>query len=185
MFNDSIKNSFTLSFDSWSTDRKTVETQLEYQVDIGSAQNITSPNFLIAVRQTAARIGASNKAEKVAIFDHLDDRKHHVDIDGVLYPRKCFSIDDGENYYVDQYRDLSLYYKEYLGEDLLSPFISFTDMKNNYPIQLFDLRFQVDHINSKKKRLFGENRGAINNARLFLIKIRHRGIKMISDGKFY
>ena len=29
MFNDSIKNSFTLSFDSWSTDRKTVDNQLE------------------------------------------------------------------------------------------------------------------------------------------------------------
>ena len=34
MFNDSIKNSFTLSFDSGSTDRKTVNTQLEYQDDI-------------------------------------------------------------------------------------------------------------------------------------------------------
>ena len=43
MFIDSIKDSFTLSFDSWSTDKKTVDTQLEYQVDIGSAQNINSP----------------------------------------------------------------------------------------------------------------------------------------------
>ena len=56
MFNDSIKNGFTLSFDSWSTDRKTVETQLECQVDIGSAQNIKSPIYLIVAHETAARL---------------------------------------------------------------------------------------------------------------------------------
>ena len=34
LFNVSNKNCFTLSFDSRSTDRKTVDTQLEYRVDI-------------------------------------------------------------------------------------------------------------------------------------------------------
>ena len=43
MFNDSNKNSFTLSFDSWSPERKTVDTQLEYQTPKGSAQNINTP----------------------------------------------------------------------------------------------------------------------------------------------
>ena len=57
-FNDSVKNSFTLSFDSWSTDRKTVYTQLENQVVIGSAQNISSPEYLKRVHQTAARVEA-------------------------------------------------------------------------------------------------------------------------------
>ena len=42
LFNDSDKNSFTLSFDSWSTDRKSVDTLLQYQIDIGSAQIIIS-----------------------------------------------------------------------------------------------------------------------------------------------
>ena len=60
MFTDSIKDSFTLSFDSWTSNRKTVDTQLEYQVDIASAQKINSPEFLMVVHQTAARIGAPN-----------------------------------------------------------------------------------------------------------------------------
>ena len=47
MLNDSIKNSSTLSFDSWSTDRRTVDTQLECQVDKGNARNINSPKYLI------------------------------------------------------------------------------------------------------------------------------------------
>ena len=72
---------------------------------------------------------------------------------------------------------------EYVGEELLNPFISYTDMKNKYPIQIIDLRFQVDHINPKKIGLFEEYRGATNNARLFMILVRHREIKMITDGK--
>ena len=56
-------------------------------------------------------------------------------------------------------------------------------MKTKYPFQSIDLRFQVDHINPNKIQLFEENRGATNNARLFMILLRHREIKMISDGK--
>ena len=182
MFNDSIKDSFTLSFDHWTSDRKTVDTQLEYQADIGSAQNINSPEYLIAVHQTADRIGVPNKADNVAIFDHLNVRKYHVDIDGVRYPRDGVGIDYGLNDYVDQYRGLKLFYHEYLGEQLLQPFISYNDMKTKYPFQVIDIRFQVDHNNPKKNELFEEYRGATNNARLFIILVRHREIKMISDG---
>ena len=44
-------------------------------------------------------------------------------------------------------------------------------MKINYPIQVIDLRFQVDQINPKKIQLFEKDRGAIDEARLFMIKI--------------
>ena len=55
-------------------------------------------------------------------------------------------------------------------------------MKNGYPIQLIDLRFKVDHNNPKKIGIFKEYKGTTNNARLFMILIKHREIKMISDG---
>ena len=64
------KKTFTLSFDSWSTHRKTVDTRLEYQVDIRSTQNIDSPKYLIVAHQTAARTGVPNKANNVAVFDN-------------------------------------------------------------------------------------------------------------------
>ena len=102
MFNDSIKNSFTLSFDSWSTDRKTVDTQLEYQVDIGSAQTINSSKYLIVAHQTADRIAVPHKANNVAVFDNLNVRKYHVDIDVVCYPREGVNIDYELTDYVDQ-----------------------------------------------------------------------------------
>ena len=100
IFNDSFKDSFILSFDSGSTDRKTVDTQLEYGADIGSAQNINSPRSLIAVHPTASRIGVPDKANIVATFDHLDVRKYHVDIDGVRYPRDGVNVDYGLNDYL-------------------------------------------------------------------------------------
>ena len=120
---------------------------MEYQVDLDSVQIINSPKYLKAVHQTAARIGVSNKAKNVAIFDHLDVRKYHVDIDAVRYSRDCFNVDYGLIDCVDQYSALNSYYKEYVGEELLNPFISYLDMKINYPFQLIDLRFHVDHNN--------------------------------------
>ena len=182
MVNDSIKDSFTLSFDSWSTDRKSAGTQLEYQVDICSAQIINSPKNLIEVHQTTARIGVPNKSNIVAVFDHLDVRKYHVDINGVRFPRDGVNVDCGLNDYVDQYRALKIFYKEYVGEELPNPFNTYPDMKNKYPFQLIGLRFQVDHISSKKMKLFEEYRGVINKPRLFIMLIRHGEIKMLSDG---
>ena len=145
-----IENSYPLSFDSWSTDRKTVETQLESQFEIGSTQNFKNPKYLIVALQIAARIVVPNKANNIAFFDNLNVRRYHVNIDGVRYPWDGLSIDYASNDYVDQYRDLILFCKEYVGEKLLRPFISYTDMKNKYPIQVIDLRFQVDHINPEK-----------------------------------
>ena len=174
MFNDPIKNSFSLSFEYWITNKKTVDTLLEYQVDIGSAQNISTPQNLIVANQTATRNGFPNKINNVSIFDNLNVRKYHVDIYGVRYPRDGVSIEYASNDYVDQYRDLEFFYEDYVGEELLNPFMSYTDMKTRYPIQFIDLRFQADHFNPKKIELFEEYRGATINNRLFLILIRHR-----------
>ena len=38
MFNESFKIMYTISFDSWCTDRKVVNDGLEFEVNIGSAQ---------------------------------------------------------------------------------------------------------------------------------------------------
>ena len=38
-FNESIKNNYTISYDSWTSDRKIVNDGLEFLVAIGSTQN--------------------------------------------------------------------------------------------------------------------------------------------------
>ena len=119
MFNDSIKNSFTLSFESWSTDRKTVDTQLEYQVDVGSAPNFNSPKYLIVAHQTAARKRVPNKVNNVTIFDNLDVRKYHVDINGIRYPRDAVGNDYSSNDCLHQYRDLNFFTKNMLVKNYL------------------------------------------------------------------
>ena len=84
-------------------------TQLENQVDIGTAQNIISPKSLRVTHQTEARIGAPNKANNIANFDNLNVRKYHVDIDRIRYPREAASIDHGSNDNLDKYRDLKFF----------------------------------------------------------------------------
>ena len=91
-FNDSIKNSLTLSFHSWFTDRKLIETGLEYQLVIAASQDVKPPKKLLAAHQTAARMEVPNKANNIARFDNLDVRKTFVKIDGVRYPKETVSV---------------------------------------------------------------------------------------------
>ena len=181
MFNEAIMNNYSITFDSWYTERKISNDGRELQVDIGSAQQINSPKYLISAFQTADRT-TPNKNANPAIFDNNNVTKYFVEIDGVRYPKDGVLINFEENSYLDQYRDLKLFYKEYLGEELLQPYITYPDMKYLYPIQITDLRFQVDHITPKKIQLFQEFSEDPANERLFIILIRHRQIEMISDG---
>ena len=66
----------------------------------------------------------------------------------------------------------------------MNPFISYTGIKNNYPIQVIDLRHEVDHITLEKIQMFEESITNPDNvkARLFVIKNRQRQNGMISDG---
>ena len=123
MLNESFENNFTLSFDSWISERQTVYIQLEFQVVISNAQNIKSTNYLAVAHQTADRIVIPNIANNIAVFGNLDVRKFFVDIYGVRYPRDGVSSDYASNDYVDQCRDLKQIYKEYVGEELLDLFI--------------------------------------------------------------
>ena len=115
-----------------------------------SSQNINSPKHVKVAHQTAARLGDTDKANNVAIFDNLNVTNYHFDIDAVRYPRDGVSIGYGINVYVDQYCDLKLLYKEYVAKELPNPFVRYTDIKNKNPTQVIDLKFQVDHIFPKK-----------------------------------
>ena len=55
-------------------------------------------------------------------------------------------------------------------------------MKTFYPIQVIGLGFQIDYITPKKIRLFEEYENAPENINLYVILIKHREIKMFSDG---
>ena len=116
------------------------------------------------------------------MFDNLDLRKYYIEIDGQRYPRDSYLMNYEQNDYIEQYKEIKLFFKEYIGEQLMSPFISYPDMKTKYPIEIRDLGHQVDHITPKKIQIFLENGGDPENARFFLILIRRREEELISDG---
>ena len=130
IFKETIRESFTLSFDAWVTDRKPVNTGNEYQLDIGSASNINIPLYLIVALQKTQRDNPARPLNQFnnAVFDHVHVKRNFVEIDGVRYPKELVKTNFSDNKYLDQYRDLKLFYKEYNGESLLHPFISYSDV---------------------------------------------------------
>ena len=152
MFNESIQNKYRLFFDDWFTERRVVSDTIT-QIDIGSAQSVNSPKNLITAHRTAARLNAPDKGINVSRFDNLNVRKYFVEIDSVRYPRDGVLTNYPENDYFDQYKDSKVFFKEYVGEKLLNPFVSYPEIKTKYPKEIIDLRFQADHIISKKNSI--------------------------------
>ena len=187
MFNEAIRENFTLSFDAWVTDRKPVNTGNEYQLDIRSASNIDliyTSLYLIVAHQQTQRDSPARPPNQFnnAISDHVRVKRYFVEINGVRYPKDPIETKFPDNKYLDQYRDLKLFYKEYNGESLLHPLISYLDMKTFYPIQIIDLRFQIDYVTPKKIRVFEEYEETPENTKLYVILIKHRETNMVSDG---
>ena len=181
MFNEATQTNYKIFYDEWFTERRIISDTIT-QLDIGSSQNVQSPKYLIGAHQTRARADTINKNNNIAIFDHINLRKYYVEIDGIRYPRDNVLLNYEQNDYIEQYKDLKLFFKEYIGEELMSPFISYPDMKTKYPIEVIDLRHQADHITPKKIQLFMEYNADPENARFYLILIRRREIELISDG---
>ena len=61
IFKKSTKIIYTISFDSWYTEKKLVSDGQDFQFDNESTQQVNSPKHLITANQTADRINAPNK----------------------------------------------------------------------------------------------------------------------------
>ena len=105
MFNESNKNIHTITYDSWYTERKLSTDGNELQVDIGNAQLVNIPKYLIGIFQTETRIGKPNKNNINAIFHNVNVRKYFCEIDGYIYPIDVILTNFTENDYLDQYKD--------------------------------------------------------------------------------
>ena len=78
MFNEATQNNYQISFDDYYTERGVIKDMI-VQHDIGSAQQVNAPKYLICAHQTKEKIDGANKNN--AIFDHLNLRKYYVEID--------------------------------------------------------------------------------------------------------
>ena len=70
MFDEATQNNYKISFDEYYTERRAISDMI-VQHDIGSAQQVNAPKFLICAHQTKDRIDSPNKNKNNAIFDQL------------------------------------------------------------------------------------------------------------------
>ena len=181
MFNEAFQNNYKITVDEWNTERRLL-SDLLVEHDIESAQRVNFPKYLISAHQTSLRTNTPDKKINISIFDNLDIRKYYVEIDGQRYPRDSVLIYYEQKDYIQEYKDLKFFFREYVGEPILNPPISYLDMKRKYPIEIIDLRHQPDHITPKKIQLFQEYGTDPDNTRLFVFLVRRREIELISDG---
>ena len=80
----------------------------------------------------------------------LNVRNYFVKIDGIGYTRESVNVDYNTNKYLDQYRDLKLFYEEHVGEPLLGSYTAHLDIKNFYPTRIIDFGYQLGLITHKQ-----------------------------------
>ena len=110
-------------------------------------------------------------------------KKYFDEIDRIRYPKNRILKSYTENIHLSQHRDLKIFYKEYIGEQILSPIITYDKKQIYYPTQLFDLLFQLNYVTRKKIRLFGEYEIDPTHTYLFDLSVKHREIEKVTDGK--
>ena len=181
MYFEATQNNYKVSYDDNYTERRVISAMI-VQHDIGSTQQVNSPKYSISAHQTKHSTSAPDKKINFAIFDNVDLRKYHVEIDSLRYSRDSLFINYGENYYIDQYKKLKLFFKKYIGEPISNLFISYPDMETKHPIEIIDLRHHVDHMAAKKFQAFKEYGINPDNPRLFLILSRRGETELKSDG---
>ena len=169
-------------------DSKPIDAAREFQIAINSASNINPPLYLIASHQKSQRPDPANPANNLsnnrfnnAFFDYAKVRKYYSEINGDRCPRNPIMINYDDNNYLDQYKILKTFYKAYVGEYFLYPIITCAKTKDYCPIQIIDLRFQMNHISPKKNRFFEEKDDNPVNTNLYIILIKHRELNMVSN----
>ena len=55
MFNEATQNNYKILYDEWFTERR-IKSDVITQLDIGSSQNVQSPNYLIGAHQTRDKV---------------------------------------------------------------------------------------------------------------------------------
>ena len=169
MFKEAFQNNYKISFDEGYTERRVISDTIT-QLDISNSQHVSSPKYLIGAHQTRTRADTANKNNNIAIFDKHNLQKYYVEfdyVDSVRYPRDSVLVNYEENDYIEQYKNLKLFFKEYIGEELMSPFIVYPDMKTKYPIEIIDSRHQPDHITPQKIELFRDYSADPENAKFY------------------
>ena len=131
IFNEAAQSNCRISYDENYTERRVI-TDMITQVDIGSSQHVNSLKYLIGAHQIRAGADTANKNNNIAIFDNLNLQKFYVEIDGVRYPRDSVLVIYEQRDYIEQYKNLKIFFKEFVRKELMTPFISYPDIKKKY-----------------------------------------------------
>ena len=95
-----------------NTTERRVISDLLIQIDIGSAQQINSPKYLIGAHHTRIRSDILNKNINIAVFDKLDPRKKNVEIDDQRHPRDSSLMRYAATDHIEQHRTSKFFSKK-------------------------------------------------------------------------
>ena len=179
------KEPITMGYVERKVFTKQVNTNSSWNFELGVEAGMQLPIYVIVGFQSADRLGPA-QTQNNGVFDQLPIIEAYCKIGSVKYPDESINLDYLRNDYDDGYNEVLKFFREYVGEQTVTPYITFQDFKEKYNLYLFDLRNQRDHIASQQvtatfKFVAGDDVVA-ENYTAFALVLTNRVINITSDG---
>ena len=100
MFNEATQNIYRIYYDEYYTERRVISDMI-VQHDKRMAQQVNSPKSLVLTKQKIEQVLLIKKIN-IAIFDNVDLRNYHVEIENLRYPRASLFMNFDKNDYIEQ-----------------------------------------------------------------------------------
>ena len=162
--------------------RKDVNTNSNWTFELGSS-GIESPTFVIVGFQARNKI--DSQVHVNAVFDRLPISNAVCKIESEKYPDDGIECDYDRDKYDQAYSEIENFYHLHSETSLLNPFIDLHKFRTNYPLFVFDLSKQKDHIASQPIRLEFKFNAAIDVANFvaYALVLTPKLISISSDGQ--
>jgi len=157
----------------------------ENQSDLDWRLNITTgserPRYIFLVFQDDKQ---NNQTKNAAIFDHMNVRDAHIQLNSERYPEMSLDCDFDNNRYIKPYKMLTDYFQHTLGKESLG--FGIIEFKTLYPILVFDVSRQSERLKNTPVdiRIKVSFDKPIKNSHVeaFAVILSDRFMKLKSDG---
>ena len=174
------KNNVDFSYYERKTFYKNVPNATNFLFNLGMESGIERPRYI--------RVGFENnnvneQTHDASTFDIMSVTECYGKIGSEFYPEDRMNINYGTNNYIEAYKEIVSYNKDYNGlPHNIKPYINHRIFKSSYRIYVFDARYQRDHIGPQPIQLNFEFSAAVADVICHALVLTRKVISVNSDG---
>ena len=176
----SKKNNVDFSYYEGKTFYKNVLNATNFLFDLSMESGMERPQF-IKIRFENTKV--NEQTHDASTFHIMNVNEGYCKIGSEFYPEDRMNINYGTNNYNEDFKEIVSFNKDYNGlPHNIKPYINHRTFKSSYRINVFDTRYQSDHIDPQPIQLNSKFSAAVKDVKRHALVLTRKVIKVNSDG---